>query len=40
VGEADEIAQVACWLALDSPGFLTGQTIVVDGGQTARTGHL
>ncbi len=40
VGGADEIAGVACWLALDSPGFLTGETIVVDGGQTARTGHL
>lgn len=40
VGEADEIAEVACWLALDSPGFLTGQTIVVDGGQSARTGYL
>ena len=40
IGEAVEIAEVACWLTLDSPGFLTGQTIVVDGGQTARTGHL
>jgi NAD(P)-dependent dehydrogenase (short-subunit alcohol dehydrogenase family) len=40
VGEPDEIAEVACWLALDSPAFLTGQIIAVDGGQTARTGHL
>lgn len=40
VGEPDEIAEVVCWLALDSPGFLTGQTLTVDGGQTARTGYL
>jgi 2-deoxy-D-gluconate 3-dehydrogenase len=40
VGEPDEIAEVTGWLATDSPGFLTGQTIVVDGGQTARTAHL
>jgi 3-oxoacyl-[acyl-carrier protein] reductase len=40
VGEADEVAEVACWLAVDSPSFLTGQTVVVDGGQTARTGTL
>lgn len=40
VGEAEEIAEVACWLTVDSPGFLAGQTIVVDGGQTARAGHL
>jgi 3-oxoacyl-[acyl-carrier protein] reductase len=40
VGEPDEIAQVTCWLATESPGFLTGQTIVVDGGQISRTAHL
>jgi NAD(P)-dependent dehydrogenase (short-subunit alcohol dehydrogenase family) len=40
VGEPAEIAQVTCWLATESPGFLTGQTIVVDGGQTSRTAHL
>lgn len=35
-GEADEIANVVEYLALDAPGFLTGSTIVVDGGMTAR----
>lgn len=40
VGEPDEIAEVTCWLAAESPAFLTGQTIVVDGGQTSRTPHL
>lgn len=40
VGEPDEIAQVTAWLATESPRFLTGQTIVVDGGQTSRTAHL
>jgi 3-oxoacyl-[acyl-carrier protein] reductase len=40
VGEPDEIAEVITWLATRSPTFLTGQTIVVDGGQTAFTAHL
>jgi NAD(P)-dependent dehydrogenase (short-subunit alcohol dehydrogenase family) len=40
VGEPGEIAQVTGWLATECPGFLTGQTIVVDGGQTARTAYL
>jgi NAD(P)-dependent dehydrogenase (short-subunit alcohol dehydrogenase family) len=40
VGEPEEVAEVTCWLATQSPAFLTGQTIVVDGGQTARTGCL
>lgn len=40
VGEAAEIAAVVTWLLTDSPSFLTGQTIVVDGGQTAFTDHL
>ena len=40
VGEPEEIAEVVGWLATESPPFLTGQTIVVDGGQTARTAHL
>lgn len=35
VGTADEIAQVIKFLVLDAPSFLTGATIVVDGGQTA-----
>jgi len=40
VGEPDEIAEVTCWLATESPAFLTGQTIVIDGGQISRTPHL
>jgi NAD(P)-dependent dehydrogenase (short-subunit alcohol dehydrogenase family) len=40
VGEPDEIAEVTGWLATESPRFLTGQTIVVDGGQTSHTAHL
>jgi NAD(P)-dependent dehydrogenase (short-subunit alcohol dehydrogenase family) len=34
-GTADEIANVISYLVLDAPEFLTGATIVVDGGQTA-----
>jgi NAD(P)-dependent dehydrogenase (short-subunit alcohol dehydrogenase family) len=40
VGEPGEIAEVARWLLLESPAFLTGQTITVDGGQTAHTATL
>lgn len=40
VGEPEEIAAVAVWLATYSPAFLTGQTIVVDGGQSSHTSHL
>jgi NAD(P)-dependent dehydrogenase (short-subunit alcohol dehydrogenase family) len=35
-GDADEIGNVIEYLALDAPPFLTGSTIVVDGGQTIR----
>lgn len=35
VGEPDEVAAVAEFLALDAPDFLTGVTIHVDGGQAA-----
>ena len=38
--EPDEVAAVVVWLLLEAPPTLTGQTIVVDGGQSARTGHL
>lgn len=40
VGEPEEIAAVAVWLATDSPAFLTGQTLIVDGGQSSYTSHL
>jgi NAD(P)-dependent dehydrogenase (short-subunit alcohol dehydrogenase family) len=32
--EAEELAEVIRWLAIDAPRFLTGSTLVVDGGQT------
>ncbi|BBZ15505.1 SDR family oxidoreductase [Mycobacterium branderi] len=35
VAEAHEIAAVALWLCDDAPGFLTGETIAVDGGLCA-----
>ncbi|WP_109474586.1 SDR family NAD(P)-dependent oxidoreductase [Ornithinimicrobium cavernae] len=38
--EPEEIAGVAVWLALEAPLTLTGQTLVVDGGQSAHTDHL
>jgi glucose 1-dehydrogenase len=33
-GTADEMAGVACFLASDDAGYITGQTIFVDGGLT------
>jgi len=35
VAQADEIAAVALWLCDEAPGFLTGETIAVDGGLCA-----
>jgi NAD(P)-dependent dehydrogenase (short-subunit alcohol dehydrogenase family) len=35
LAEAREIAEIALWLCDEAPGFLTGQAIVVDGGQSA-----
>lgn len=34
-GRPEEIAEIVRWLALDAPAFLTGTTIVADGGQLA-----
>ena len=34
IGVADDIAQAALWLASDDAGFVSGQTLVVDGGLT------
>jgi NAD(P)-dependent dehydrogenase (short-subunit alcohol dehydrogenase family) len=35
IGTADDIAQLALYLASDSSGFLSGQAIAIDGGVTA-----
>jgi NAD(P)-dependent dehydrogenase (short-subunit alcohol dehydrogenase family) len=35
IGVADDIAHAALWLASDDAGFVSGQTLVVDGGLTA-----
>ncbi|NVL67996.1 SDR family oxidoreductase, partial [Escherichia coli] len=34
IGEPKEIAGVACFLASDAAAFVTGQTLVADGGAT------
>lgn len=34
-GEPDEVANLICYLSTSAPTFLTGATIVIDGGQTA-----
>ena len=42
LGQPEEIANAAVWLASDESSFVTGESIVVDGGLRARSplGHL
>lgn len=35
IGTAEEIAEVACWLLSDLSSYVTGASMVVDGGMTA-----
>ena len=36
VGTVDDIASALLWLAGEETGFVTGQTIVIDGGMTRK----
>lgn len=38
IGEADDIAQAAVWLASEASDYVTGATLFVDGGMTLYPG--
>jgi gluconate 5-dehydrogenase len=35
IGQPEEMAGVVVWLASDASSYVTGQTVVLDGGQSA-----
>lgn len=40
IGSTDEMAELIAWLASDASAYITGTTIVADGGNTAGQFHL
>jgi glucose 1-dehydrogenase len=40
IGEPEDIAQVAVWLASDQSDYVIGTTIYVDGGMTLYPGFI
>jgi glucose 1-dehydrogenase len=40
VGEPEEVAKLVCYLASDDAAYITGTTIVIDGGLMRQTGNL
>jgi glucose 1-dehydrogenase len=38
IGEVDDIARAAVWLASDDSDYITGATLYVDGGMTLYPG--